>query len=242
MIRSRSSSRGTGPSAAYARAATGSRSSASCSSIPRSPGDAARSARARRRRARRARRRLGDRVGRCSSGLRVIRPGRRSGSPRNSTAGDSGLPARTRGRTRGWPRRAPVRGGRASAVPSVSPKPGRQQRHRERGERGEDPERPDRERRPVDRADEEDPDAGAAADPVQEADRRRHRAAFCSGVLVRRGRVRVQVGVRAVAVVVRVRVEGAAAPAKEQPDGESRDQEPDRRLGASLHGLGQVAR
>ena len=119
--------------------------------------------------------------GRGSSGLRVIRPGRRSGSPRNSTAGDSALPARTRARRRGLRGRAPVRGGRPASRASVRPKPVVSRVIETRGERCQDPERHHRERLAVDRAHEQDADAGAAADAVEEADRRRRRAASCFG-------------------------------------------------------------
>ena len=57
---------------------------------------------------------------------------------------------------------------------------------------------------------------------------------------------RVAVSVPAVPVIVnmhvRVPVERASPPAHEQPDREGNDHEPDRRLGPSLDGLGQVGR
>ena len=91
----------------------------------------------------------------------------------------------------------------------------------------------------VDRGQQEHPDAGAAARPVDEPDpeglgrpARRDRAMGMPVAVVD-----VAVGMQEL-VRVEVDVEEPAPPPDEEPDGEARDQHSDRRIGALLHSLG----
>ena len=207
-------------------------------SIPRSLGDAARTARARRRRVRRARMPPGDRGVRGSSGLRVIR---RRAVPVRLEIVRQEIWAPSAYQSPKARLAAPSAGARRPTEPraSVRPNPVVSRVIESAVNAARIPSAPDCERLAVDRAHEQDPDSGAAPDPVEQADREGTERRPGSGVLVCDRAVRVEMSVRVRPVFVLVRVEGAAAPAQEQPDRESCDQEADRRLSRSLDGRGQ---
>ena len=103
-------------------------------------------------------------------------------------------------------------------------------------------EREDGDRMAVDRRQQQDTDAGAAADPVHEADavglQRRARAP--RAVRMRVAGVNVTVGVRPPLVRVQMDVEEPAPPPHEQPDGERDDDDSDQRLRSFLDALRQI--
>ena len=167
--------------------------------------------------------------------VRLARPWRRARHrrgdlrpSRDSRARPEGRPARTRRRTTrlDTPSTGASAGksGRPRPRSSVKPRPVESAAIESAVQSANSAERRDRERLVVDRRQQQDADARAAAHPVHEADP-----------------VGLQRRARAPAAGWRVRVEGAAVPAQEQRDRERDDHEADRRLRCLLHRLGQVA-
>ena len=90
--------------------------------------------------------------------------------------------------------------------------------------------------RRLDRSDEQDPDARAAAHAVHEPDSERPEAGAgrVTMAVARLGGVAMNVAVLPAVVVVLVQVECSTPPTDEQPDGEVRDHEGDQGLGRLL--------